>query len=468
VSAPDRRLLAAGAVLTSGALFFLGVGQAIEPIGVATWLAPLPAFAVASRLSGRGAAVAAFLAYLLGTTNSWVFFTRSYDVPLVVGIPVSLFLSLAFAAAVWVFRRLLVRDRPITAVVAGPATWASCLHLVPFLEPYGLVGTLAEQLTGPLALQVATVTGGLGVDVLVLLAAAAVATARPRALVAGAVVLAAALGLGAARLGSDTVAEPHERVAVVVSNPTGWGPDVASPAGQALLDGYLAEIAALPEGVRLAVLPEGALTVQDAELSRATAAFAQVARERGTAVVVGLAHPSGGQRYAQALVVAADGSVAPLYLKHHDRVSPPGRDLAFVPGTPTPTGVLICADVNYPDPADDYGRAGAGLVAAPASDNGANGWLHARTAVLRGVENGYAVAWAGQQGHALIADRYGRVLAEADLGGPGPFTTIVADVPVAPGPTVAARLGGAFGWLCLAVVVAALTGTVRARRLSHT
>lgn len=223
MSAPDHRLLAGAAVLTSGTLFFLGVGQAIDPIGIATWLAPLPAFAVASRLPGRGAALVGFLAYLLGTTNSWGFFASSHDVPLMIGLPISVLQSAAFALAVWVFRRLLVRERPIAAIVAGPAAWVAVLQLVPYVEPFGLVGTLAEQLTTPLPLQLATVTGGIGVDALVLFASAAVAAARPRALVAGAGVLAVTLGYGALRLSTDTSGEAHQRVAVVASNPTRGG-----------------------------------------------------------------------------------------------------------------------------------------------------------------------------------------------------------------------------------------------------
>lgn len=129
---------------------------------------------------------------------------------------------------------------------------------------------------------------------------------------------------------------------------------------------------------------------------------------------------------------------------------------------------MICADTDHPDPADRYGLAGPGLIAQPASDNGANGRLHSRTGMLRAVENGYAVAWAGQLGHAVIADRFGRVLAEAVVGGAEPFTTIVADVPVAPAATLTSRLGGWFGWLSVVVAALAVGATVRVRRPSRT
>lgn len=86
------------------------------------------------------------------------------------------------------------------------------------------------------------------------------------------------------------------------------------------------------------MLPEAALSVDDTTPPVVEAAFAQVARERATAVVVGVARASGGRKYANAVIVDRTGAVAPRYPKHHDRVSPLGRDLSFVPGTPTPTG----------------------------------------------------------------------------------------------------------------------------------
>lgn len=463
MSAPDRRtLVVAGmAVVASGTLFFLGVGQAIVPVAAATWLAPLPVLLVAPRVPGRAAFAAAFAAYLLGTANSWGFFARSHDVPLQIGVPISLCQALTFAAVVWVFRRLLVRGHAVTAVVTGPAVWVSLVFLVQFVEPYGMVGTLAEQLSSPLPLQVASVTGGLGVDFLVLLGACAVAALRVRALVVGAVVLAVAFGFGALRLATGTGGESSQRVALVVSNPTIWGPDVATPEGRTLLDGYVQQVATLPAGVDIAVLPEGALTVDSTTLPTVEAAFARVARERGTAVVVGITRNADGHKYANALVVPASGTPPQLYLKHHDRVSPAGHDLTFVPGTLTATGVLICADANFSDVARAYGRAAAGLVVMPSSDNVDNGWVHARTGALRGIENGFAVAWPGQQGNLLIADRSGNVLAEATSRSPAPFTTVVADVPVAPDATIYNRLGGWFPWSCVALVLIGMAATVR-------
>ena len=464
MSAPDRRASAVvgAAVLASGVLFFFGTGQAIVAVPAATWLAPLPVLLVTARLSGRAAAVAGFAAYLLGTTNSWGFFLHSHDVPPAIGAMISLSMSLIFAATVWVFRRLLVRGHAIPACAAAAATWSGLEFLVPLVEPYGFIGTLAEQLDQPLVLQLASVTGSLGVDALVVFVsctvAAAAVTVRLRPLVVGAAVLAVVLGFGAVRLdGAD--AGPTRRVALIVSNRTSWGPDVATGGGRALLDGYLAQIAALPPDVDVAELPEGSLTVDDTTLPAVEAELGQVARTRGTTVVFGVSRRSGGRTWAEAYVLPASGAAPLRYLKHHDRVSPLGHELTFVPGAPTPTGIAICADFDHPDVARDYGRAGAGLVLLPSSDNGANGWLHSRTGLVRGVENGFAVARAGQHGRLVASDRFGRPLADTASGGPEPFAVTVTDVPVTPSATVYSRLGDWFGLLAVVVAAGAVATT---------
>lgn len=471
MSAPERRttLAAGAAVLASGVLFFFGTGQAIVAVSAATWLAPLPVLLVARHVSGRTAAAIGFMAYLLGTSNSWAFYLGSYDVPLPVGAMISVSMSLIFAAVVWVFRRMLVRGNPVLACLTGAATWSGLEFLLPFVEPYGFVGTLAEELDQPLVLQLASVTGALGVDALVMFVvsavAAAAATVHLRPVVVAAAVLAVVLGFGAIRMtGADS--GPTQRVAMIVSNPTLWGPKVETPAGQALLDGYLAQVAALPPGVDLAVLPEGSLTVDDTTLPSVEAAFSRVAVARNTTVVIGVARYSAGKRWAEAYVIPASGSAPLRYLKHHDRVGPRGETLTFVPGTPTSTGVAICADFDFPDVAREYGTSGTGLVVLPSSDNGANGWLHSRTGLVRGVENGFAVARAGQQGQLVASDRFGRALVDLPSGGTEAFAVAVADVPVTATATVYSWLGDWFGWFCVVLVAVALALTSRGSRIS--
>ena len=94
------------------------------------------------------------------------------------------------------------------------------------------------------------------------------------------------------------------------------------------------------------------------------------------------------------------------------------------------------------------------LLAVPAWDFGADGWFHARDAVLRSVENGVPMARSARDGLLTLNDRFGRVVAEAPtVAG---FTTLVGELPLGGrgGATLYDRIGDLFGWLCLALGVA--------------
>jgi apolipoprotein N-acyltransferase len=455
----DRLPQALAALLCSAVLFYLGTG--LTPVAALTWLAPLPVLWLAPRLSWPAAAGVAFGAYLLGTANSWVFQARSHDTPLwPIGAMIDVGMSVVFLLTVLAFRSQLRRNRPLVAVCTAPAVWTGALYVVSVSNPLGLGGTFANlQADTPVVLQSATVAGMWGVEFLVMLAPSAVAVlltsvaGRVRAAVVAAVVLALALGAGAVRL-AVTDAGPTRRVAAVATNQHVWGPGLDTAAGRDLVSAYVDQIAALPEGVRTVVLPEQSFSAREARPAALVDPMRAVAKSRDLDIVVGFAYNAGTAKYNYALLFPAGGGEPLTYLKHHDQVSPPGHDLVFSPSAPV--GVEICLDVNLTDPTRDYAAAGAELLAIPASDETDNGWQRSRAALLRGMASGLPVVWSDRTGVSMITDGLGRVLADAPTGGSGPFTTVVADVPVGPGATVYTRLGDWFAWLCLALALVPL------------
>ncbi|MBB5958131.1 apolipoprotein N-acyltransferase [Saccharothrix tamanrassetensis] len=464
----SRSLTLAGATACSAVLFFLGTGFA--PVAVLTWVAPLPVLLLAPRVSGRVAAGVAFVAFVLGTANMWALQLRSHDTPMMpVGLLIDLGMSATFTLAVVVFRAQLVRGRVLSAALAASASWTALVYLVSVANPMGLMGTFANhQGNVPLVLQTASVTGMWGIEFLVLFVPSAVAASlapevstavRVRTAAVALVVLGVALGGGALRL-SDV--GPTQRVAAIATNQKVWAPDLATRAGRDLVDAYADRIAALPDGVEVVVLPEQSFRSEEARPAALYEPMGQVAQRHGIDVVVGYAHFDGNAKYNYALTFPADGGDPTAYLKHHDRVSPPGDELVF---TGLRGGVQVCADVNHSAPARDYAAAGTGLLLIPASDETDNGWQHSRTALLRGVEHGQAVVWSARTGTVMISDGHGRVLADAPTGGPEPFTTVTADVRLAPGATAYTRFGDWFAWLCLlASVVGVVTLYLPRRR----
>ncbi|GAA1692090.1 apolipoprotein N-acyltransferase [Nonomuraea maheshkhaliensis] len=466
------------ALAASAGLFFLGTGFA--PIPALTWLAPLPILWLASRVSGRAAYSVAFLAYLLGQAGQIEFFLRTPSVPLPIGMLIVAGSSLLFGLVPLLFRALVRRGRPTVAAFAGPALWVAVLHLFTLVNPSGIIWPLAtNQAEVPVVVQLASVTGAWGVEFLVLFVPCAVAAllspgadarARLRGGLAAVLVCGLALGFGAWRLaGADDGArqagageDGSLRVAVLAATRYQWAPDAASAGGRDLVRSYADRIAALPGGVRTVVLPEGAFGTDETSLPTVVGPLAEAGRARGTDVVVGVVHQAPGLKYNYSVLLPADGTKPVYYAKWHFAPGAPfrkGTELAF--SRDGLVGLANCMDLNFPDPSRSYGRAGARLLAVPAADEYGNGWQHSRMGLLRGVESGFSLAWSAQWGTPVISDPWGRVLASADTEGTRePFVTAVADVPAGPaGPTVYARFGDWFGWVCVAMTLAALLAT---------
>jgi len=100
-------------------------------------------------------------------------------------------------------------------------------------------------------------------------------------------------------------------------------------------------------------------------------------------------------------------------------------------------------------------------MAVPANDFVKDGWIHARMAVMRGVENGFAVVRSAFNGVQTVSDAQGRVLARASTVRPG-MVRLSATVALGPGPTLYTRIGDVFAWAC--VLTAFWLGLLAVRR----
>ena len=109
----------------------------------------------------------------------------------------------------------------------------------------------------------------------------------------------------------------------------------------------------------------------------------------------------------------------------------------------------------FPKLSREYAAEGANLLLVPAWDFNLDRWLHARMAVLRAVENGFALARSARNGLLTLSDNRGRILAESETA-PDRFVSITGKVKVSREQTFYARTGDWFAWLCVAVFVSLL------------
>jgi apolipoprotein N-acyltransferase len=464
----------AAAAALSAALLWHGTGLA--PVWWLTWLAPLPVLAFGLRASVPAASAAAFAAWAGGGLNLWSYYRTTIGVPLPVVVVALAVPAAAFTAVVALTCALARKGRPLAATLALPAAWTAFEHLLSHVSPHGTFGSLAyTQMDCLPVVQVAAVLGISGITFLLVLAPCALAVAtlsaagedRARIAWGTTAALTLALGFGAWRLGEDPARPPVTVGLVAADRP--WQPVSAeADEGRLLIDRYARAAEALAEkSARIVVLPETVVRVTAAGAEALARRLAGLT-ETGVIVVVGADRTEGRETNA---AIALSAGPAAVYAKHHLLVPfesryQPGDELVLLDTPSGRLGLAICKDMDFPDLGRRYARRGASILLVPAWDFTADGWLHSRMAVLRGVEGGFAVARAARGGRLTLSDDRGRILAEADSAA-AEAASVLAPVRPGAGGTLHARLGDGFAWLCcgaLAWVLAlALAPSRRAR-----
>lgn len=464
--------LGCAAALLSAALLWHATG--LSPSWWLAWIAVAPVLAFAVRASAPAAALAAFAAWAGGGLNLWHYYRSTLGVPLGVVLLATAVPALAFCGCSLLVRALARRDRPRLALLALPSAWTAYEHVLARLSPHGSFGSLAyTQLDLLPVVQLAAICGTAGISFLVLLVPSALAlatlpssrTARGRNGLFVAALVALALGHGAWRLRQDEPSRTRLQVGLAAADrpeqPVGMSAEHGrqTELGRELMARYALAVGTLAAaGADVIVLPE---TVLQAPVAAADAEAARLAGPRGArapTLVVGIDRQGPTEQNA-ALALLPDGTRS-LYAKQH-LLQPPerrytaGHELTRVPVRSVPAGLAICKDLDFPQLGRAYSRAGAALLLVPAWDFVDDGWLHARMAVLRGVEGGFAVARAARSGRLTLSDDRGRLLADAGSGGAA-ISVVLASVSVGSPGTVYAAFGDWFGWLCCGLLVAAL------------
>lgn len=455
------------AVLVTGGLFALSLD--VGPVGPLALVAPLPLL-VYSLAAPRAwqVAVAAAVARVIGTASLVVVYGNVIPLPALL---ISMAIFAALYAAVILLTRWIARAAPpALAVFTYPLILATVEWLSGVGAPHGSFGAMGYALVDILPLLQVASLGGLAALTFVLAIVpmtVAVALTRPAearaAWIAGAVPLAAALLFGGLRLTQDFTSQA--RVALVGLDAyearafRGEAEDLETARA------YAAEVRALaPEKPDYIVLPEKQFGgARDG--AAASAILSAAAAETPTATLVAGFDEllADGTRVNSAQLLRADVPRR-RYLK---RRMIPGVEVGYAAG-PGPfvdggRGVAICKDMDFPAMIRGYGERGVELLLVPAWDFGSDGRMHSRMAVVRGVENGFAIARSAAAGRLTVSDRYGRIVAESTTSADHPVA-VVSDVGLRGGGTWYVRAGDLFAWLCIAGTILLVVWRIVARR----
>lgn len=479
-----NRILMNGALQTAGAFaaaaLMLWFGTGLHPQWWLTWLAPLPLLWLATRFSAGWSFALTVLAVLLSAFSQWHYAHDLIHLPGTVILLVGVQPALVLAVAVALWRRLLLRGAPLLAALAYSGVLVAADFAALRFSANSNWGSLAyTQMDFLPVLQFASLAGTTGLVFLVSFVPAAMAaalwgrvTTRYRLALAGGALalLLAVTGWGAWRL--STPAGPEVKVGLIASDLAQNLSPKDPAAKKALFEAYSAKAAELiARGAQLVIVPEKIARVHDERIGDLDLPFEQAAA-RGAVIAVGVERWSGADRLNESRIYDAKGALSATYEKHH--MMPVWEDDLKVGTARTVLdqpfgdssgkwGVLICKDMDFPLLSREYGKDGIGLAVVSAWDFIADGWLHDRMAVMRGVESGFSLARAAKQGLLTLSDDRGRVLAQQRTGGED-FSTLLGSVPVRHDDTLYARWGDWFAWLMLAVLAWTLLAALPAPR----
>ena len=464
----SRKLLLITVVgLVSAAFAYLGTG--LHPIWWALWLAPIPVIAIAPRLHGSAAFFLGAIVWLIGEMNQWNYVRHGIELPPHITILYFVVPAVVFGFGVLFVRGFIRRGSLFLASLAFPVYWVAYEYLTAMASPHSTWGNLAyTQMNCLSVIQIAAITGLWGISFIVFLFAGTAAallsgTGKPmhrRVLaIVGGLVVCAALVFGKWRLQSNPAAQSVAVTLIARDVPMSVYLGSEEQALE-LLREYADEIRRItPAGTQAVVLPEKIGRVSESALAEVDTLFSSAATDKRAAIVLGLVRKTPSAAFNSSRLYSANGKLQANYDKHHliPGVEPekPGDKRVILDEPSGRWGLQICKDMDFPRLSREYAAEGANLLLVPAWDFNLDRWLHARMAVLRAVESGFALARSARNGLLTLSDNRGRILAEATTV-PGRFVSITGKVNVSREETFYTRVGDWFAWLCVVVFVSLL------------
>ena len=434
----------------AGGLFLLSLD--VGPWGPLALLAPVPLL-IYALCAPRAITVAYAAAAARAIGLGGVLYVYD-DFPLAAMLAFVAVFALTYVGVVLLARWIARSASAPLAVFSYPLLLVTSEFLFGMVSPHGSFGAMGYSLVDVLPfLQVASVGGVPALTFCVALVpmTIAVAFAHPQrwrsAVISGALPLVLIAGAGGLRLTESY--ESHARVALLSLDAYQGRAFRGEAEALETARAFAGEVRKLAlEKPEFIVVPEkqfgGAREAgASSELLAAAVASQPVTLVAGFDEIL-----ESGARLNSAQVFAPGKSLQ----RYAKRRLIPGLELGYSPG-PGPMvmgtrGVAICKDMDFPGMIRGYGERGVELLLVPAWDFVLDGRLHSRMALVRGVENGFAIARAAAAGRLMASDRYGRVIAEATTSVASPVT-VVTDLGLRAGGTWYVRLGDTFAWVCV-------------------
>ncbi|MEP6952054.1 MAG: nitrilase-related carbon-nitrogen hydrolase [Ginsengibacter sp.] len=446
------------------------------------WLAPIPVLIISLRVSGKKTFLISFIAYLIGRLNWFSYLVRIAT--LVPAIIFTLIFALVFALIIIITRRTVIKSNAWYSVFAFPVFFTTFEFLLITFSLHGTAGSIAYSQSDFLPIiQIASITGILGITFMVTFIPAAIAVGwyfrREKIKFQYVAVAAIAIVVPVFLFGIIRISNNSEKRTVKVGlavleekfHDITDHPDFQKE--KTVTEYYVKEISNLAaQGAALVVLPERAINIDKERGDSIISMLSNAAKQKHVFIITGYTNFRNEPERNSALVIDADGNSIIDYNKVY---LIPGLEHQFAPGSEpglftldeAPAGTAICKDLDFPGYIKKYGKSGVSFLSIPAWDFVTDDWLHSRMAILRGVENGFSEVRTARLGRLTISDCYGRVTYEVSSSN-GHAISLLGKVSLQKRNTIYTKFGDWFGIAnIIAAVIFILSGIRKNVRMKN-
>ena len=450
-------------VLLSGICFYFGFSLNGN-FGWLIWIAPIPILYISLIVKPRQAFGLAFLAYLIGRM-SWFSYLKSV-MPVVPAILLTILLPLIFALIILTIRKIVLNSQHWFSVFAYPVLFTAFEYIVFIFSRYGTASSIGYTQSNYLFLiQIASLTGLLGVSFLISFIPSAIALAyyfKKSTKTAFTLIFLLILLLGDSiiysliRLGKPTEGKMINVGMIALDEASYKGIYQNDPAVKLkVAELYLTEVSKLADqGAEIILLPEKVIFVNDSTIKDILNKFTELAINRHVRIIVGGYKEQRGSSFNNAWYISGNGKLMADYQKVNlfegevlDGCKP-GNRIAIFHTDAFNEGVAICKDMDFQQFILGYSKQSPAVLWVPAWDFVVDGFMHSRMAMMRSIEGGFSLARNARQGRLTISDWRGKVLYEANSEN-GSYTVLTGKISVMPHPTLYARAGDWFGTINL-------------------
>jgi apolipoprotein N-acyltransferase len=473
----SKKTVILAAIVISGFCWYLSCGLSGSYWWL-LWLAPIPVLITSFNTTGKMAFIISFIAYLIGRLAWFSFLVKVATI--VPAIIFTLALSLIFALITTVTRRTVIKSDSWYSVFAFPVFFTTFEFLLIKFSADGSAGSIAYSQSNFLPIiQIASVTGILGITFLITFIPSAIALGWyyrkgknkfQYILSVAVVIVGSVLLFGIIRINNGSEKETIKIGLAILDEKFHNVTDHPDFQKEKLVAEYYGkEISNLAaKGAQLILLPERAINIEKETGDSIISILSNAAKQNHVFIITGYTNFRNEPERNSALVINAEGSLVVDYNKVHlikglENQFTPGREPGLFALNEVPAGIAICKDVDFPDYIKKYGRSSISFLCVPAWDFVKDDWLHSRMAILRGVENGFSEVRTARLGRLTISDCYGRVNYEANSSN-GQRTTLVGEVSQQKRSTIYTRFGDWFGIVNLfAAAILILLGIKKVR-----